>query len=183
MRKRASPTAARSLPTIAPALANAGAAGTSRGRTGRRCIWATIRSWPIPCPRAGAVTEGTQNVTNLAGFFNTARYLAPTSDIVALMTLEHQTRMTNLMTRIGWDARIALREGSWTRTRDRINARDRGTGRLYAFRGRGAAEGAGQGRLDVYQDVCRSGGLGIQRAGRCGTSIFKSGCSGIRCRT
>ena len=27
------------------------------------------------------------------------------------MTLEHQTRMTNLMTRIGWDARIALREG------------------------------------------------------------------------
>ncbi len=57
------------------------------------------------------VKEGTQNVTSLAGFFDTARYLAPTSDIVALMTLEHQTRMTNLMTRIGWDARIALHEG------------------------------------------------------------------------
>jgi len=28
------------------------------------------------------------------------------------MTLEHQTRITNLMTRIGWDARIALREGN-----------------------------------------------------------------------
>ncbi len=55
--------------------------------------------------------EGTQNVTSLEDRFNTARYLAPTSDIVALMTLEHQTRMTNLMTRIGWDARIALREG------------------------------------------------------------------------
>ena len=26
------------------------------------------------------------------------------------MTLEHQTRMTNLMIRIGWDARIALRD-------------------------------------------------------------------------
>jgi hypothetical protein len=55
--------------------------------------------------------DGTQNVTSLEDRFNTARYLAPTSDIVALMTLEHQTRMTNLMTRIGWDARIALREG------------------------------------------------------------------------
>jgi len=65
-----------------------------------------------------AVKEGTQNVTNLEGFFNTARYLAPTSDIVALMTLEHQTRMTNLMTRIGWDARIAQREGA---SRDKIN--------------------------------------------------------------
>jgi hypothetical protein len=58
-----------------------------------------------------ALKEGTQNVTSLAGRFNTSRYLAPSSDIVALMTLEHQTRMSNLMTRIGWDARIGLREG------------------------------------------------------------------------
>jgi hypothetical protein len=72
-----------------------------------------------------AVKEGTQNVTSLAGFFDTSRYLAPTSDIVALMTLEHQTRMTNLMTRIGWDARIALREGKGNleaAARDRINS-------------------------------------------------------------
>jgi hypothetical protein len=58
-----------------------------------------------------ASKNGTQNVTSLDDRFNTARYLAPSSDIVALMTLEHQTRMSNLMTRIGWDARIALREG------------------------------------------------------------------------
>lgn len=71
-----------------------------------------------------ALKEGTQNVTSLEDRFNTARYLAPTSDIVALMTLEHQTRMINLMTRIGWDARIALREGKGTldpAARDRIN--------------------------------------------------------------
>jgi len=72
-----------------------------------------------PLSPGRAVKEGTQNVTSLAGFFDTARYLAPTSDIVALMTLEHQTRMTNLMTRIGWDARIALREGT---ARDRVNS-------------------------------------------------------------
>jgi hypothetical protein len=71
------------------------------------------------------VKEGTQNVTSLAMFFDTSRYLAPTSDIVALMTLEHQTRMTNLMTRIGWDARIALREGKGKpegASRDRVNS-------------------------------------------------------------
>ena len=72
-----------------------------------------------------SVKEGTQNVTSLAGFFDTSRYLAPTSDIVALLTLEHQTRMTNLMTRIGWDARIVLREGKGKMddaARDRINS-------------------------------------------------------------
>jgi len=58
-----------------------------------------------------AASEGTQNVTSLTKLFNTASYLAPTSDIVALMTLEHQTRMTNLMTRIGWDTSIALHDG------------------------------------------------------------------------
>ncbi len=71
-----------------------------------------------------ASKEGTQNVTSLEDRFNTSRYLAPTSDIVALMTLEHQTRMNNLMTRIGWDARIALREGKGAldpAARQRIN--------------------------------------------------------------
>ncbi len=60
-----------------------------------------------------AAGEGTQNLTSLAAFFDTSRYLAPTSDIVALMTLEHQTRMTNLLVRIGWDARIAIYDKKW----------------------------------------------------------------------
>ena len=34
-------------------------------------------------------------------------YLGPASDIVALLTFEHQTQMTNLITRLGWEARIA----------------------------------------------------------------------------
>lgn len=55
--------------------------------------------------------RGSQNLTSLAKKFDTTKYLAPTSDIVALMTLEHQTRMTNLMTRIGWDTRIAEHDG------------------------------------------------------------------------
>jgi hypothetical protein len=36
--------------------------------------------------------------------------MSQVSDIVALMTLEHQTRMTNLMIRVGWETRIAEHE-------------------------------------------------------------------------
>jgi hypothetical protein len=56
-------------------------------------------------------TQGTQNLTSLARKFDPAGYLAPVSDIVALMTLEHQTRMTNLMTRVAWEVRVAQHDG------------------------------------------------------------------------
>jgi hypothetical protein len=49
----------------------------------------------------------TQNLTSLEKKFDIGPYLQPTSDIVALLTLEHQTRMTNMLTRIGWEHRIA----------------------------------------------------------------------------
>ena len=50
--------------------------------------------------------RGTQNLTSLAGKFDFSNgYLAETSDIVALLVLEHQTRMVNLMIRVGWDER------------------------------------------------------------------------------
>ncbi len=64
-------------------------------------------------PGAAAPKGTTENITDLKPFFDTSRYLAPTSDVVALMTLEHQTRMTNLLIRVGWDARIALRQNKW----------------------------------------------------------------------
>jgi hypothetical protein len=50
-------------------------------------------------------TEGTQNLTTLVSKFDPSGYLAPTSDIVALMTLEHQAHMANLITLVGWQAR------------------------------------------------------------------------------
>jgi hypothetical protein len=51
-------------------------------------------------------TEGNQNLTSLARFFNPAGYLSPVSDIVALMTFEHQTQAANLMTRVAWESRM-----------------------------------------------------------------------------
>jgi hypothetical protein len=65
--------------------------------------------------------RGTQNLTSLAGRVDTTRYLAPTSDLVALMTLEHQTRVTNLLTRLGWETRIAIEAGKLKESRDRLD--------------------------------------------------------------
>ncbi len=41
---------------------------------------------------------GGSNITNLDDFLNTAPYLTPHSDLVALMVLEHQVQMQNLLT-------------------------------------------------------------------------------------
>jgi hypothetical protein len=41
------------------------------------------------------------------GAFDLTGYPTPYSDIVALMVFEHQTRMMNLMTRAGWESRVA----------------------------------------------------------------------------
>lgn len=57
-------------------------------------------------PRAGAADGG--NVTDLARLFDAGAYLSQHSDIVALMVLEHQTRMQNLITRVGFETRMAL---------------------------------------------------------------------------
>jgi len=52
----------------------------------------------------------TANLADLTKKFNTAHYLTPYSDAVALMVLEHQTRMTNLLTRVNYETRLALHD-------------------------------------------------------------------------
>jgi hypothetical protein len=46
-------------------------------------------------------------LTSVSGTFDTKGYPSAYSDIAALMALEHQTHMTNLITRLGWEARYA----------------------------------------------------------------------------
>ncbi len=60
-----------------------------------------------PNARDALVREVPSNVAALHHFFDPRPYLAPTSDIVALMVLEHQTQGTNLLTRVAWQARLA----------------------------------------------------------------------------
>ena len=54
-----------------------------------------------PTPAAAAVT-------GLQDRFDTTRYLSPHSDLVALLVLEHQVRMQNLITRANYETRSAL---------------------------------------------------------------------------
>lgn len=42
--------------------------------------------------------------------FDAHDYLAPYSDVVSLLVLEHQAHLTNLLTRAGWEARLARYE-------------------------------------------------------------------------
>jgi hypothetical protein len=41
------------------------------------------------------------------GAFDTSPYLTPHSDVVALLVLNHQLHAVNLLTRLGWQARLA----------------------------------------------------------------------------
>ena len=60
---------------------------------------------------AVVASPANEDLTTLVGKLDTERYWGAESDIVALMTLEHQTLMTNLIIRLGWEARIG-RESS-----------------------------------------------------------------------
>jgi hypothetical protein len=54
--------------------------------------------------------ESGANVTRLSNRVNLSDYARPDSDLVALMVLEHQTRLHNLLTRANWETRIALHQ-------------------------------------------------------------------------
>jgi hypothetical protein len=67
------------------------------------------------------VTDETLNMKTLAGKFDTSAYLSPHSDIVALMVFDHQMHLTNLITRVGFDFRIAsFLEEATRKTTDKI---------------------------------------------------------------
>jgi len=52
------------------------------------------------------ITPQTVHLTSLDGRFDPKGYPTLTSDIVALMVMEHQAGMMNLITRLGWNARL-----------------------------------------------------------------------------
>lgn len=54
----------------------------------------------------GAGTAREQKVESLGDRFETNAYPSPHSDIAALMVFDHQTRMTNLIARVGWETRV-----------------------------------------------------------------------------
>ena len=67
-------------------------------------------NWVIENKQAVELSDNQagQNVTDLRSFFTIGRYLAPHSDIVALMVLEHQTECHNRLTRALYETLQAL---------------------------------------------------------------------------
>jgi len=117
----------RSIPTAAdgttmPWLGNA----TTDHRTALRERWGgwyvTSRRGPgphlgnatIPNPDARELPawSADRHLTTLNDRVDPGPYLTPYSDIVALLVFDHQARMMNLLTRIGWDARVLTQEGA-----------------------------------------------------------------------
>ncbi|MCU1385137.1 MAG: hypothetical protein JWL71_3834 [Acidobacteria bacterium] len=71
-------------------------------------------------------------LASIANEFDATGFLTPYSDIVALMVLDHQTRAANLITRVGWEARVATSEGADPLTA-RVTAAVRDLARYFLF--------------------------------------------------
>jgi|SRR5688572_2042317 len=59
---------------------------------------------------SGDVAPKTVALMSLDKTFDARGYLTPYSDIAALMVFEHQMQMTNLLTRLGWETRVAVHD-------------------------------------------------------------------------
>ena len=57
--------------------------------------------------KGSTLASPTRALPSLDGIFDLKGYLAPYSDVVALLVIDHQANMTNLITRTGWEARLA----------------------------------------------------------------------------
>jgi len=81
--------------------------GTSGGQ--RHMGNATVAEGVEGTESAERLVEGVGvDVVDLAGRFDTARYPSPHSDIVALMVLEHQNEVQNVLARASYEGRRAL---------------------------------------------------------------------------
>ncbi len=54
--------------------------------------------------------KATSNITSLEKFFDTSKYLLPTSDTVSLLVLDHESRMQNLLTLARYETMYALHD-------------------------------------------------------------------------
>ena len=54
----------------------------------------------------GGPSDPAPELATLEGLFDLSGYPTPYSDIVAMLVLEHRNHMTNLLVRIGWEARV-----------------------------------------------------------------------------
>lgn len=121
------------------------------------------------------VADANLNLETVANRFDTKEYLTPHSDIVALMVFDHQMRMMNLLTRIGWEVRVAEHErrSALAGRQLRVAAVELVDYLLFVDESRSRACAAHRGS----QRSSPRWGRGIGRAARSATSIWSAGCS------
>jgi hypothetical protein len=61
----------------------------------------------MPGDKGTTLANPTRPLATLEGLFDLKGFQTPHSDVVAQLVLAHQTHMTNLITRTGWEARLA----------------------------------------------------------------------------
>lgn len=66
----------------------------------------------MPADSGRGLADPTRALSSLDGLFDLKGYLTPRSDVVAQLVLGHQVRMTNVLIRLGWEARVAAAEPS-----------------------------------------------------------------------
>jgi hypothetical protein len=79
------------------------------GKSGAQKHMGNVISADREHPEKTDFTAGT-NVTDLTKYIETSSYLTPHSDIAALMVMEYQTRVQNLITRANYLTRFTLRD-------------------------------------------------------------------------
>ncbi len=62
----------------------------------------------VPASQLQRPRGAAPQLSSVSGRFDTHGFLSEHSDVVALMVLEHQSRMANLLTRVGWETRVAM---------------------------------------------------------------------------
>ena len=76
----------------------------------------------MPVDKGRSLSNPIRPHASLEGLFDLTGYPTPYSDIVALMVLAHQTHMTNLLTRLGWEARVAQAPGAGPESTSRVES-------------------------------------------------------------
>jgi len=76
---------------------------------------------PDPDRPSDLEESGTQNLWSLASRIDPSKYLTSTSDIVALMTIEHQTHMTNLINGLSRQFRLTSDKGTIAKSKNSLD--------------------------------------------------------------
>jgi len=76
---------------------------------------------PDPDRPSDLEESGTQNLSSLTSKIDSSKYLTSTSDIVALMTIEHQTHMTNIINGLSRQFRQTADKGTLEKSKNSLD--------------------------------------------------------------